>query len=257
MAEGPVRKLICGSGEPAHFAESSAKQLRRSSEVVNWTPMPLNRHSISSRPMRALDALRTYEKPGGLSSLRDIQVREFDMGRGGFERRAGEDLLPTGSPTQPPSAMSGRAGRTSGSLYEPGITGDPNLPAGYGATNKYGDVVYSTQGSASDQALALAHERLHSSLSPKLMPLRELRADLRVAAYKHSELVRYLEEALAESYAQLSVNGVAGLPTGIRFPIANGYVQLDRVIKEAAVGTVAVGGVTYGVYVLTDSLENE
>lgn len=80
---------------------------------------------------------------------------------------------------------------------------------------------------------------------------------MRVAAYKHSELVRYLEEALAESYAQLKVNGISGLPTGIQFPIANGYVRLERVLKEAAIGTVAVGGVTYGVYLIAESQEGQ
>lgn len=34
-------------------------------------------------------------------------------------------------------------------------------------------------------------------------------------------------------------------------------VRLDRVIEEAAVGTLAVGGVTYGVYIVTDSTGNE
>ena len=36
----------------------------------------------------------------------------------------------------------------------------------------------------------------------------------------------------------------------------NGYVRLDRVLKEAAVGTVAVGGVTYGVYLIAESQES-
>ena len=195
-------------------------------------------------------------KPRGLSSLHDIQLREFDRGPGGLERRTADPLL-SGSPTQSIPPRAGSPGRTAGFLYGPRATGDPNLPAGYGLTNKFGDVVYSTRGSATDQALVLAHERLHSFLSPKLMPLRDLRADLRMAVYKHSDLVRYLEEALAESYAQLKVNGVSELPTGIQFPIANGYVRLDRVLREAAVGTVAVGGVTYGVYLIAEAQESK
>lgn len=62
---------------------------------------------------------------------------------------------------------------------------------------------------------------------------------------------------MAESYAQMRVTGLSGLPDGIRFPIANGYVRLDRVVKEAAVGTLAVGGITYGVYVVTSTRETE
>jgi len=109
-------------------------------------------------------------------------------------------------------------------------------------------VRYSTKGSAADQALARYHESVHSVLSPKLMRFRQFRANLGMAAYERSAFLRYLEEALAESYAQLRVNGIQGLPTGIRFPIANGYVTLSAVLAEAAIGTVVIGGITYYVY---------
>lgn len=147
------------------------------------------------------------------------------------------------------------AGKAWKGRYRPTVTGDPALPAGAGATNKFGDITYSTAGSAEDQALALFHERVHSFLSPKLEPLRELRADVGMTGYRDSELLRYIEEALAESYAQLRVKGIKGLPVGIRFPIQNGYVTLDGVLKEAKIasaiyiGTIGVGGLTYYVYV--------
>jgi hypothetical protein len=135
--------------------------------------------------------------------------------------------------------------------YKPSVKGDPALPPGEGWTNKYGDVRYSTAGSAQDQALVRYHEQVHSFFSPKLMKFRELRADVSMAAYEKSAFLRYLEEALAESYAQLRVNGIKGLPAGIRFPISNGYVTLRAVTTEAAVGlafgTVTVGGIVYAV----------
>ena len=71
-----------------------------------------------------------------------------------------------------------------------------------------------------------------------------------MAAYERSPLLRYLEEVLAETYAQLRVNGIRGMPAGIRFPIENGYVTLTAVLNEAAIGTIAVGNVTY--YVVLD-----
>jgi len=37
----------------------------------------------------------------------------------------------------------------------------------------------------------------------------------------------------------------------------NGYVRLDRVLKEAALGTVAVGTVTYGAYLIAESQERK
>ena len=70
-----------------------------------------------------------------------------------------------------------------------------------------------------------------------------------MTAYAKSGLCRYLEEALAESYAQVKVNGVRGLPDGLAFPIRNGYVSLARVATEGAIGTVSYGGVLYVVHV--------
>lgn len=60
-------------------------------------------------------------------------------------------------------------------------------------------------------------------------------------------MLRYLEEALAESYAQLRVNGIRGLPVGIRFPIANGYVTVRAVAIEVGGITIVVGGIVYAV----------
>jgi hypothetical protein len=141
--------------------------------------------------------------------------------------------------------------------YKPTIKGDPHAPAGSGGTNKYGDITYSTAGTATDRALVLHHEKVHAALSPKLMLFREMRADLGIKGYSKSSFLRYLEEAMAESYAQLRVNGIKGLPAGIRFPVANGYVSLRAVLTEAAIGaaaaTITVGGIVYAV----EFLQNE
>jgi len=80
-------------------------------------------------------------------------------------------------------------------------------------------------------------------LTPRLRPL----AALRKAAYKKSHLYKYLEEALAETNAQLRVYGLRGLPDAIRFPVREGYVTLTRVRAEAAAGAIIVGGIAYKV----------
>jgi hypothetical protein len=129
--------------------------------------------------------------------------------------------------------------------------GTPQLPAGKGFTTPFGDVYYSTLGTADDIALARYHESVHSLLSPKLKAFRGIRADMRWAGYKRSSTLQYIEEALAESYAQLRVNGIRGLPTGIKFPIAEGYVTVQALAAEGAVGTIVVGGTPY--YVFHDS----
>ena len=125
---------------------------------------------------------------------------------------------------------------------------DPSLPPGTGHTDRFGNMTISSAGSATDQALARYHEGVHSFLSPRLNFLRNFRANVGMSAYQRSALLQYLEEALAETYAQLRVHGIRNLPNGIRFPIREGYVTLRAVVTEAAIGTVLIGGLTYGVY---------
>lgn len=63
------------------------------------------------------------------------------------------------------------------------------------------------------------------------------------SAYLRSSVLRYLEEALAESYAQLRVRGLSGVVVGVRFPIANGYVTVSGLAGEGiAIGNIIVGG---------------
>jgi hypothetical protein len=140
-------------------------------------------------------------------------------------------------------------------FVKPSVKGTPQLPAGEGRTDKFGNVIYSTLGTEDDIALARFHESVHSLLSPKLAFFREFRANMGQAAYEKSSLVQYLEETLAETYAQLRVRGFAGLPTGITFPIREGYVTVSEVVKEGAIATIVVGGITYGVYYAADRME--
>ena len=133
-------------------------------------------------------------------------------------------------------------------FYKPSISETPLLLAGQGSTDIYGNVVYSSLGTATDRVLVREHELVHSALSPKFALLRTMRAELGMATYNNSALFRYIEEALAESYAQVKVNGVNALPVGLKFPIENGYVEIRDVVTEGALGTVVVGGLTYGAY---------
>jgi hypothetical protein len=122
------------------------------------------------------------------------------------------------------------------------VTGTRSLPAGEGNTTAFGDVTYSTAGSASERQLTRLHELVHSFLSPRFRLMRGFRARLAMSAYARSAIVRYLEEALAESFAQLRVNGVAGLLTGVRFPITNGYLSLQQLLCEGAeIGKILLG----------------
>jgi len=118
--------------------------------------------------------------------------------------------------------------RTSGWRYKPAIKKDPTLAAGDGFTTFWGDITVSSQGPATEQALVLIHEKVHQFLMPKLYLLRTYRISNRAGSYVRSSLWRYLEEALAETIAQIGVFGLKQLHIGIRFPVANGYVYLTR-----------------------------
>lgn len=118
--------------------------------------------------------------------------------------------------------------RAPGARYRPTITQNPAAPAGTGSTSFWGDIKVSTQGSATDRALVLLHERVHQTLAPRLYVLRNFRVNNRARSYFGSSLWRYVEEALAETAAQIGVNGMRQFFVGIRFPVQNGYVFLTR-----------------------------
>jgi hypothetical protein len=133
----------------------------------------------------------------------------------GRPRGGGRTAVPAG-PTNP------------GLRYRPTITRDPALPAGQGSTSFWGDVEVSIAGSDSDRAVVLLHDRVHQFLAPKFFKLRQFRVENRISSYFRSSLYRYIEEAMAESVAQIGVNGFSKLFVGIRFPVTNGYVYLTR-----------------------------
>ena len=147
----------------------------------------------------------------------------------------------------------GQLPRTPGKIfYRSKAVPDATMPEGYGATNPTtGNMRYSPLGNPKSVALAKIHERVHSILTPKLQLLREIRIVPRYNSYITSSLFRYLEEALAETVAQVSVNGVRSVITGLTFPVKNGYVTLVEMVAEGKgifLGTVGTGGLVYLVY---------
>jgi len=68
-------------------------------------------------------------------------------------------------------------------------------------------------------------------------------------------LLRYLEEALAESYGQLRVRGLAHAWKGVTFPIGaagEAYVTVAELVAEGtAMGTIVLGGHLFRVHWLS------
>lgn len=128
---------------------------------------------------------------------------------------------------------------------KPTVRFAPMPPADYGATTEYGDITINSNLSPAEKQLTLDHERVHSFLSPKINFLRQFRARVGISGYVRVMLLQYLEEAMAETYAQVRANGVKGVITGIKFPIKNGYLTVDDLVTQtqgAFLGVIAVEG---------------
>jgi hypothetical protein len=124
-----------------------------------------------------------------------------------------------------------------------------SLPDGnLGVTDAYGSIVISRDQSLSEQRITLYHELVHRYFSPRTGPLRKLRAEISTAGYQRSALLKYLEEALAEGYAQMRVNGLAAGLRAYKFPLAGDYpyVTISQLTGEGAlIGTLMFGGSTF------------
>jgi hypothetical protein len=137
----------------------------------------------------------------------------------------------------------------------PPLVATRRLAAGAGETDFWGGIVISRLGTAADRRLAAMHESIHRMLAPKLAVLRRFRVGGRAASYNRSSLAVYLEEALAETAAQVGVNGIGAAFRGVTFPVKFGYVTL---LREATVrgqrvrpflpelGGLTAGGFIYG-----------
>jgi RHS repeat-associated protein len=128
-----------------------------------------------------------------------------------------------------------------------GVNYDPSLPASEGFTDKFGNMTISPRGTSLDQSRAFYHELVHHFFTPR-GPLQPIRADIRMWAYSHSHLLRYMEEAIAESTSQMLTGG--SFQEGLLYPIKYGYVSSWRVLLEA-------DGIFAGGVWATDRIVNE
>jgi hypothetical protein len=77
---------------------------------------------------------------------------------------------------------------------------------------------------------------------------------LALSAYSRSSILTYLEEALAEGFAQIRINGLMGLLTAVRFPVANGYMTLQALACEGAeIGKITLGTEQFSVQFVAGS----
>jgi hypothetical protein len=134
----------------------------------------------------------------------------------------------------------------------PIITRPSSLPSGaLGETDWWGSIAVTRNQTLVEQRLTLYHELVHRFFTPRFGPMLKLRVQLRASAYLRSALLRYIEEAMAEGYAQLRVHGLSKILVGIRFPIQGGYVTVSQLATEGiAIGNITVGGTLFTVRIV-------
>lgn len=86
-----------------------------------------------------------------------------------------------------------------------------------GETDAYGNIVIDSGLDADEAQITLSHELVHRFFSPKFGPFLQLRARVAISGYVRSAMLRYLEEALAEGYAQIRAEGFKGVIEGSAF----------------------------------------
>lgn len=97
-----------------------------------------------------------------------------------------------------------------------------------------------------DLVETVRHETVHSFLSPRNGPFRDLRASLKAWGYENSHLLRYTEEAAAETFA------TGSLRTGLAFPLQAGYdIVKTQLALEGAAYVGGTAGLGYGSYQLS------
>jgi hypothetical protein len=139
-------------------------------------------------------------------------------------------------------------------FYKPGVTLDRNLPPGVLAeTTPWGDIKVSTRLSTHDALRAVRHEAVHMRFTPKFYPLRRIRVHLGIHSYNRSYLLRYIEEMLAQTRSELLTEGLKleSVFNGLKFPVANGYVTVAKMVSEATgvfLGPVNVTGMSLLAY---------
>lgn len=133
---------------------------------------------------------------------------------------------------------------------KPGLTSTRSRSAGFGYTTAWGEIVISRLGSRADRRLAALHESVHRLLTPRLILLRSFRIRNRTTSYERSAFSKFLEEAVAETVAQVSVNGFRSVFRGISFPVAERYVSLLRTDGNLRPFLPEVGGLVAGGFLM-------
>jgi hypothetical protein len=144
--------------------------------------------------------------------------------------------------------------------FRPKLTFTKKLNFGNGGTNAVGDIRVGTGarfGNMKKEELlaTLYHEKVHQFMTPKMYFLRNIRIYAKQSGYVRSYILRYLEEAIAETFGLLRAYGMSAqnIIRGLKFPIENTgyqitYAALGNEATGILLGPVIAGGMVYNVY---------
>ena len=129
--------------------------------------------------------------------------------------------------------------------------------ADMGETDDYGNTIDSGL-SPKDAKITLDHEMVHRFFSAKFGPFRQLRANIAISGYIRSAMLKSLEAAMAEGYAQLRAPGVRTLAqvikAGGRFPLKG--TRYLRIKQRAAFQGQFLGVIVVNGQAMTVSLDH-
>ena len=133
-----------------------------------------------------------------------------------------------------------------------------HLPEGtLGTTYDYGDIYISNRVKPSQEQAVLLHEIVHRYFSPRTGLFRRLRAGVAKSARARSEILVYLEEALAQGFSVLRREGLLKAIDSLDFPLGaktsdgeivsgTSYVTMSRLKYEGhVIGSVVLQGETF------------
>jgi len=147
-------------------------------------------------------------------------------------------------------------------MYEARIVFTRERYAGQGGTNlknvatigtRFEREVHTAAQAFRETTKTVHHERVHQRLTQAFSLLGRPALYVRMGAYKRSFILRYIEEAAAETYALARLGGrLDGEVAGYRFPLSGNYgITLQKLGEEARgilLGPVTVGGAAYHAY---------
>ena len=110
-----------------------------------------------------------------------------------------------------------------------------------GTTDKFGNIRINPSLPRTERLHTLYHEQVHAFFTPR-GPLQDMRQNISMWAYGNSSLLRYTEEAIAQTRANWLMG--RNLSEGLMFPIMNGYVRPDALLFESLLlggGTIKAG----------------